>query len=310
MKFKTQQTLKDIAAIIDAKMKGPEGHIVSGINEIHKVEHGDLVFVDHPKYYDKALSSNATTILIDKEVECPLGKALLISEKPFDDYNRLTKHFAPVKHLSQERGEQVEIGKGTKIYPGVIIGNNVQIGENCQIHSNVVIEDGTQIGDRVIIHSNAVIGADAFYYKKLDGVFTKMHSCGWVEIHDDVEIGASCTIDKGVSGNTVIGKGSKLDNQVHVGHDTVIGKNCLFAAQVGIAGCVVIEDSVTLWGQVGVPSDIRIGKGAEVLGQSGLSHSIEGGKKYFGSPASEARTKMTELVYLKKLPELFKKING
>jgi len=97
---------------------------------------------------------------------------------------------------------------------------------------------------------------------------------------------------------------------VHIGHDTVIGKNCLFAAQVGIAGCVIVEDNVTLWGQVGVPSDIKIGAGAEVLGQSGLTHSIEGNKKYFGSPAGEARTRMTELVYLKKLPQLLKKLNG
>ena len=310
MKLDPHKTLKEIAELIGAQMVGPEDHIVSGINEIHKVEVGDLVFVDHPKYYDKALHSNATTILIDKEVECPDGKALLVSEAPFRDYNILTRHFSAFIPLEDNVAKSAEIGEGSLIYPGAVIGNNVKIGKNCQIHSNVVLEDGTIIGDNVIVHSNTVIGADAFYYKKTDGAFDKMHSCGWVEIEDDVEIGALCTIDKGVSSFTRIGKGSKLDNQVHIGHDSVIGKNCLFAAQVGIAGCVVVEDNVTLWGQVGVPSDLTIGKGAEVLGQSGLIGSIEGDKKYFGSPAGEARVKMTELAYLRKLPQLFKKLNG
>ncbi|NND77693.1 MAG: UDP-3-O-(3-hydroxymyristoyl)glucosamine N-acyltransferase [Flavobacteriales bacterium] len=310
MKLNPQQTLDQIAKLINAKMHGPADHVVSGINEIHKVETGDLLFVDHPKYYDKALQSAATTILIDKEVEVPKGKAILVSDNPFRDYNFLTQHFSPLIHLSEDRGKNVQIGDGTKIYPGVVIGNNVSIGNDCQIHSNVVIEDGTQIGNNVIIHSNTVIGADAFYYKKTDGEYTKMHSCGWVEIGDHVEIGPLCTIDKGVSGNTKIGAGSKLDAQVHVGHDTVIGKNCLFAAQVGIAGCVIIEDGVTLWGQVGVPSDLTIGENAVFLGQSAPARSVEGNKTYFGSPATEARTKMKELALLKKLPEMLKKLNG
>ena len=125
-----------------------------------------------------------------------------------------------------------------------------------------------------------------------------MISCGRVIIHDDVEIGALCSIDKGVSGDTIIGKGSKLDNQVHIGHDTVVGQRCLFAAQVGIAGVVVIEDDVTLWGQVGVASDLVIGKGAVVYAQSGLNKSIKGNAAYFGSPAGEAKEKMKELFLL------------
>lgn len=310
MKLEPQRSLEQIAELINAKMVGSSDHVVSGINEIHKVEKGDLLFVDHPKYYDKAIESAATTILIDKEIEVPEGKALLVSENPFRDYNTLTKHFSPLDHLEENRGKNVEIGKGTKIYPGVVIGNNVHIGDNCQIHSNVVLEDGTQIGNNVIIHSNSVIGADAFYYKKIDGEYVKMHSCGWVEIEDDVEIGSLCTIDKGVSSNTKIGAGSKLDNQVHIGHDTVIGKNCLFAAQVGIAGCVIVEDNVTLWGQVGVPSDLTIGENAVFLGQSAPAKSVIGNKTYLGSPAIEARQKMKELVLVKRLPELLKKLES
>ena len=136
-----------------------------------------------------------------------------------------------------------------------------------------------------------------------------LHSCGRVVIEDHVEIGALCSVDKGVTGDTLIKRGTKIDNQVHVGHDTVIGENCLFAAQVGIAGCVIIEDDVTLWGQVGVPSDLTIGKGAVVLGQSGLTKNLEGNKTYFGSPAVEARTKFKELAAIRKLPRIIETLS-
>ena len=182
------------------------------------------------------------------------------------------------------------------------------IGTNCIIHSGVVIYDHSVIGDNVILHANTVIGADAFYFKRRPDFYEKMHSCGRVVIHDHVEIGACCTIDRGVSSDTIIGKGTKLDNHVHVGHDTVIGKNCLFAAHVGIAGCVNIEDEVIFWGQVGCQKDLTVGKGAVVYGQSGISKSLKGGLVYFGSPAKEAREKMKEMALVSRLPELFAKI--
>ncbi|NND95596.1 MAG: UDP-3-O-(3-hydroxymyristoyl)glucosamine N-acyltransferase [Flavobacteriales bacterium] len=311
MKFDTPQTLGSLAALIQAEMIGPVDHKVTGINEIHKVESGDLVFVDHPKYYEKALNSKATTILINsKEYTAPEGKALIYSKDPFSDFNKITKHFRPRNFRSEAISEDVEIGKGTQIYPGVQIGKRVSIGEECIIHPGVVLSDDTQIGDRVIIHSNTVIGADAFYYKARPEGREKLHTCGCVVIEDDVEIGALCTIDRGVTGDTRIGAHSKLDCQVHIGHDTVVGKHCLMAAQVGVAGCVVIEDEVTLWGQVGVPSDLTIGKGATILGQSGIMGSVPPGKTYFGSPAKERNQAFLELAHIKKLPELFKKLMG
>lgn len=284
---------------------GDPNHLIEGCNEIHVVESGDLVFVDHPKYYEKALASAATTVLINKDVECPEGKALLVSEDPFRDYNILTRKFSQEHQWTEQQSSKASIGSGTMIHPSASIGARVSIGKDCRIHAGVVLYDGITIGDNVTIHANSVIGADAFYYKRRDWGHDKMHTCGTVLIENDVEIGAASTVDRGVSGVTRIGEGSKLDNHVQVGHDTVIGKNCLFAAQVGIAGCVVVEDNVTLWGQVGIPSDIRIGEGAVVLGQSGLSRSAEPGKTYLGSPASEAREKWRELGYIRKLPELF-----
>ena len=301
MKFKSVQTLQKIASLIDATFVGESDFKISGINEIHVVEAGDIVFVDHPKYYEKALNSEATIILINKEVDCPKGKSLLISDNPFRDFNKITKHFSPFISSKVSIADTAIVGEGTIIQPNVFIGNNVSIGKNCLIHPNVTIYDNAIIGDAVIIHANTVLGADAFYYKNRPEGFDQLLSVGRVVVKDNVHIGASCTIDKGVMGDTTIGKGTKIDNQVHVGHDTKIGKKCLIASQTGIAGCVIIEDEVTLWGQVGTNSGITIGKGAVILGQTGVTKSVPGGKTYFGTPISESRVKLKELAYLKRL---------
>ncbi|MBX7093633.1 MAG: UDP-3-O-(3-hydroxymyristoyl)glucosamine N-acyltransferase [Flavobacteriales bacterium] len=310
MRIEPGTTLKEIAALINARFIGDENHSITGINEIHKVVPGDIVFVDHPKYYDKALQSAATTIIINKDVDCPAGKALLVSDDPFRDFNTITRHYSPSTTQHLEICHDSSIAESAIIYPNVTIGHNVSIGENTVIYPGVVIYDNAVIGKNVIIHANAVIGAHAFYYKKRASGFDKMHTCGRVVIEDDVEIGAASTIDSGVTGDTVIGEGSKIDNHVHIGHDTVVGKKCLFAAQVGIAGCVIVENNVTLWGQVGVPSGITIGEGAVVLGQSGLMSNAEAGKTYFGSPASEHRSKYRELAALRQLPDVIGKLKG
>lgn len=308
MKIEGAYTVKQIAEIIGCQFIGDENHLVTGINEIHKVIIGDLVFVDHPKYYDKALKSAATTILIDKEVECPEGKALIISSAPFDDFNKLTRHFCPVIEQKESIGRNTTIDPTAVIYPNVFIGNNVIIGKNTRIMPGAVILDRTIIGDDVIIGPNTTIGHNAFYYKRKPEGYDRMHTCGYVHIKDRAEIGANCTIDAGVTGNTEIGEGTKLDNMVHIGHDTVVGQHCLMAANVGIAGCVTIEDKVTIWGQVGCASDIVIGEGAIVLAQSGIAKSLEGGKTYFGSPCGEVKVKFREMAALRRLPELLEKL--
>ncbi|WNW02337.1 UDP-3-O-(3-hydroxymyristoyl)glucosamine N-acyltransferase [Tenacibaculum sp. HL-MS23] len=301
MKFKQTQTLAQIATLLKVEFVGNKNFPVKGINEIHVVEHGDIVFVDHPKYYDKALNSAATTILINKEVACPEGKSLLISDDPFRDFNKITKHFNPFIASKESISDSAIIGEGTIIQPNVFIGDAVSIGKNCVIHPNVTIYSNTVIGNNVTIHANTVLGADAFYYKNRPEGFDKLISGGRVVLEDNVDLGASCTIDKGVTGDTTIGAGTKIDNQVHVGHDTVIGKKCLIASQTGIAGCVIIEDEVTIWGQVGTNSGITIGKGAVILGQTGVTKSVAGGKSYFGTPISESREKLKELAGIKHL---------
>lgn len=309
MDFPQEHSLQQIATIIQSDFVGDKDFPVLGMNEIHVVRAGDIVFVDHPKYYDKALNSAATVILINKDVECPQGKALLISDDPFRDFNKLTEYFKPFQKSKKQVSASAEIGMNTVIQPHVFIGNHVIIGKNCFIHSNVSIYDHTIIGDNVTIHAGTVLGADAFYYKKRDSGFDKLKSGGKVVIKNNVDIGAACTIDRGVTGETIIGEGTKIDNQVQIGHDTVIGELCLIASQVGIAGCVVIENEVTIWGQVGITSGITIGEKAVISAQSGVSKSLAGNKSYFGTPADSFRKKYKELASIRLIPSLIEKID-
>ena len=308
MDFPRPYTLIEIAEIINAKPIGDDNFKITGINEIHVINQGEIVFVDHPKYYDKALHSNASVILINKEVDCPEGKALLISEDPFRDFNKITDYFKSFKKAKSSINESAIIGESSSIQPNVFIGNDVKIGENCLIHSNVSIYDGVQIGDNVIIHSGVVLGADAFYFKNRPTHHDKLKSGGSIIIENNVEIGANTTIDKGVTANTIIKTGTKIDNQVQVGHDTIIGKKCLIAAQVGIAGCVVIEDEVTIWGQVGITSGLTLGKGCTILAMSGVGKNCEPGKTYYGVPAGESRKKYREIAYISQIPDIIKKL--
>lgn len=305
----TPHKLSEIAKIINAKFIGDADHLVTGLNEVHRVEPGDLMFVDHPKYYDKALSSAATTILINKDVECPPGKGLIVSDDPFRDFNALVTHFELKGHSLELQSKDAKIGKNTIIYPNVYIGRDVTIGDNCVIKAGAFIGDHTEIGNNVIIHPNAVLGGEAFYYKRRPEYFDKLLTCGRVIIKDDVEIGAGCTLDRGVTADTIIGKGTKLDNLCHIGHDTVVGEMCLFAAGVAIAGVTTVEDRVTLWGRVSVTSDVVLGKGCVVLATSAVSKSTEPGKTYFGAPAEEARGKWRELAAIRNLPEFMAQHN-
>jgi UDP-3-O-[3-hydroxymyristoyl] glucosamine N-acyltransferase len=311
MRFEKPVPVTTIAQLIGAEIAGNEKGYATGINELHKVEEGDLAFVDHPKYYATCIDSAASFIIINKKTDFPLGKALLIVDDPFEAYLKIVNFYRPFTPSMKMISDSSSIGEGTVVMPNVFIGNHVQVGKNCILYPNVTILDHCIIGDDVIIQSGTVIGSDAFYYNKRTNReihYKKMTSCGRVIIEKGVEIGANCSIDRGVSSDTVIGTGTKMDNLVHIGHDTVIGKNCLFAGQVGIAGATTIEDNVILWGQVGVSKTLTIGKDAVVYAQSGVKDTIAGGKVYFGSPVEDAREKMKEFVWIKRIPQLWKKV--
>jgi UDP-3-O-[3-hydroxymyristoyl] glucosamine N-acyltransferase len=286
-----------------ATLIGDDSLVATGINEIHQVEKGDISFVDAEKYYKKSLHSEATIILIDKKVKCPANKALLICDDPFEAYNQLVLSYRPLVAQTRAIDDTAKIHESTVVEPNVIIGQHVKIGRNCRIHANVTIGEYTEIGDNVTIQSGCSIGGDAFYFKKTASGYQKWRSCGRVVIEDDVDLGVGCTVCRGVSGDTVIGLGSKLDGQIHIGHDVRIGKHCLIAAQVGIAGNTVLGDWITLYGQVGIAQNLKIGDKAVVLAKSGVSKDLEAGKTYFGTPAGEVRTMYREMAALRHLPE-------
>ena len=305
MRFTSPKYIEEIAAELKRDFKGPSKHVVNGLSEINQAETGDLIFVDHPKYFDKALASAANTIIINQEIDVPQGKAMIFSENPFDDYNKLCSSYFPKTELGSNENQKID--------PSVIIGTNVSLGNNIKIgaHTTIlpgaVIMDNVEIKEHVIIGPNAVIGHQAFYYNTKKRKHTLMDTIGGVIIESHVEIGAGSTIDAGVSSYTIIGKGTKIDNLVQIGHDTVIGFNCIIAAGTGISGCVTIKNNVSIWGQVGCASKITIHDNVVVLAQSGITKDLEEGKTYFGTPCAEAKQKFRELAALKNLPKLFNK---
>lgn len=299
----------ELAEYINGNFKGPEDLKVSGLNEIHKVTNGDVTFADNRKYFQKAFSSAASLILIHEEATPPEGKGVIIIDEPFTAYNELVEWLKPGNGLPKGSylwGEDTFIHDSAQIHPGVVIGSRVKIGQNVTIHPNTVIYDDTLIGSNVTIGANTTIGGDAFYFKKRETGHEKLISSGKVVIEKNVHIGCNCTIDKGVSRITRIGKGSILDNQVHIGHGVEMRENCLLAGQVGVGGKTLIGNNVKIWGQAGLNKDIKIADNVEILAKAGVGQSILNAGKYFGSPSGKASKKYRELSALEKLPEWIK----
>ncbi len=301
MDFKQSFSIREVAQWIGAEMIGNTELMLRGVNEIHKVRHGDITFVDHPKYYQASLNSAASAIIVPSKMECPEGKVLLIVETPFKAYESIVKRFRNFTPITNKAKESQHIDPSAIIEDGAIIGSHVTIGKDSHIQSGAIIRPFTTIGDRVVIHSGAIIGTQAFYFKKWPEEYEAWTGCGQVIIEDDVWIGSGATIAQGVSGDTVIGKGTKIDCLVMIGHGVVIGKHCLIAAQAGIAGKTVIGDWCVIYGQAGLKQNLTIGDHTTILAQSGVHKNLEGGKSYFGSPAEEAKAKYKEMAALKNL---------
>jgi len=306
MKFEQPIPVQELAQRFEAQLIGDDSLQATGINEINKVEPGDVMFVDNEKYFQKALRSAASIILLNKPTDCPPGKALLVVDEPFQAYNELMWQYRPFRPLTQNIHPTAKIDDSVVIEPNVVIGANVTIGKNGYIQANAYIGDDTEIGEEVNVQAGALIATDAFYYKKAADGPQKFRSGGRVIIEDRVEIGAGNTINRGVSGDTVIGAGTKFDSQVHIGHDVTIGKNCLFAAQCAIGGATTIGDNVMLYGQVGVVDKVQIGSNTTVLSKSVVTKSLPGGTTYYGSPAGEVKTVMRQLAALRNLPDFLK----
>ena len=326
-----KRTLSEIARALGARIAGDAGAEIEGVASIARASPADLVFVEQERHLKAALQSRAGAVIAGAFAENSAGsKPLVIAAHPRlafakaaelvsrGDERRPGIHPRAVLDGSASLGHDValdacaivqqraRIGERTWIGAGSLVGEGVAIGDDCRIYPNVTIYPGTQIGRRVTIHAGAVVGSDGFGYVRdpESGCHVKFPQIGTLEIADDVEIGANSTIDRGALEATRIGRGTKIDNLVHVGHNCLIGEHVIIAAQAGFSGSVVVEDNVVAGGQVGIADHVRIQEGVLLGAQCGVpSHKIIRGKgvAFWGTPARPLRKYLKSLAALARL---------
>ena len=336
-----KRSLQDIAEAVGARLHGDGSVQVAGVASIGSASPDDLVFVEDEKYFPRALQSGAGAVIAGEfaiaAANKPLLIPLLISSHPklaFALAARFLRssqerrsagiHVTAVVHASARLApgvvveghavitENVEIGEGSRIGAGCAIGHGVKIGRECEIYPHVTVYSGTTLADRVIVHAGAVLGSDGFGYVRdpKTGRYEKFPQVGRLIIEDDVEIGANTTIDRGALDETRIGRGTKIDNLVHIGHNCRLGENVVIAAQTGLSGSIVIENDVVLGGQVGIGEHARIEEGVMLGGQGGvLPNKVLRGKgvAFWGTPAQPLRQYLKQLAAMARLANKEKK---
>lgn len=323
-------TALQIADLIGGTVVGDGTVTLSGFAPAGSAKPGDLTFAENDIYFARAEQSSASAVLVDAQFQSK--KPLIKVPNARVGFARAMTLFFPEPsfasgiHPSSVVAESAEIDPTAYIGPLCIIGANVrigaravlqghahigdgvQIGEQCCLYPHVTLYPRVQLGRRVRVHAGTVIGADGFGYVFDSGLHRKIPQVGNVIVHDDVEIGANVTIDRGALGPTVIGKGTKIDNLVQIAHNVSIGEHCLVIAQTGIAGSSRLGNYVTLAGQVGVAGHLKIGNGVTIAAQSGLMHDIPDGQKWFGTPAMPDRKMKRQLLAMHQLPELLRRV--
>ncbi|WP_346237978.1 UDP-3-O-(3-hydroxymyristoyl)glucosamine N-acyltransferase [Niabella insulamsoli] len=325
-----------IALLINGTVEGNAEITVHSFGKIEEAGAGQLSFLANPKYEDYLYSSQASIVIVNESLELkkPVA-ATLIRVK--DAYSAFAALLGKYQELKQQQlkgvqqpvyiaasasygedvfigafcylGENVKIGKGTKIYPGAYLGDHVVVGDHCTLHPGVKILHSCQIGNSVTVHAGTVIGSDGFgFAPQADGSFSKVPQIGNVVVEDDVEIGANATIDRATIGSTIIRKGAKLDNLIQIAHNVEIGNSTVVAAQAGISGSTKVGKGVMIGGQAGIVGHLHIGDGAKINAQSGVSKNLEAGKAVTGSPAHEYTSALRSQALSRKLPELEKRV--
>jgi UDP-3-O-[3-hydroxymyristoyl] glucosamine N-acyltransferase len=321
------QTLRDLAEQLGCRLLGDASVTVSNVSSLQSATSESLVFVEDARHLNAALASPAAAVIAgDFAAQASAGKSVLISRQPRLTFTRAAKllrdpnhnrvvHPSAIVPASAEigkgvaigpraiLGEQVKIGDATTIGSGVVIGDAVKIGSHCRIDTNVTVCPDTTLGDRVVVQAGAVLGSEGFGYVRDSetGRYEQFPQIGHLVIEDDVEIGANSTIDRGALDETRIGRGTKIDNLVHIGHNVQIGQDVVIAAQTGLSGSVTIEDDVIMGGQVGIADHVRIEAGAILGAQSGVPTKkvIRGkGVVFWGTPARPIREYLKELAFL------------
>jgi UDP-3-O-[3-hydroxymyristoyl] glucosamine N-acyltransferase len=332
MKRAQSLSLQQIADAVEGRVEGDGSVEVGSVASIGSASEHDLVFVEDEKHLSRALQSDAGAVIAGEFAVASSGKPLLISRYPKltfalaarmlregnrDERNagvHATAVVDPSARLAAGVavdaqgvvGADVEIGEGARIGAGCVIGRGVKIGRDCEIYPRVTIYAGSRLGDRVIVHAGSVLGSDGFGYVRdpKSGRYQKFPQVGRLVIEDDVEIGANTTIDRGALDETWIGRGTKIDNLVHIGHNCRLGENVVIAAQTGLSGSIVIENDVVLGGQVGIGEHARIEEGVMLGGQGGvLPNKVLRGKgvAFWGTPAQPVREYLKQLAALARL---------
>ncbi len=322
-----KKTLAEVAKIVKGRLIGDGGAVITGISGIKEAKEGDLTFLANPKYLPLAALTQATAILVGKDVAIE-GKSVIQTDNPSlafatiaglikDAFSPKIKGIHPraVVESGAVLAEDVgvgpqavidkcaKIGRGTMICAGVYIGQNTVIGENCLIYPNVTIRENITVGNNVIIHSGSVVGSDGFGYIQVGDQHMKIPQTGTVVIEDDVELGACVTVDRARFDKTVIGKGTKIDNHVQIAHNVRIGEHCILVAYAGIAGSSTIGHHVIMAGQSGIQGHVTVGDNVLILGRSGVSKDVRSGVTVSGFPAQEHRKELRLEAHIHRLGE-------
>jgi UDP-3-O-[3-hydroxymyristoyl] glucosamine N-acyltransferase len=321
-------SVKELAELVDGIIEGDEGILIDSLQPFYDAEESDLTFAADEKFLINISETKAKAVIVPDIQGLPKGKTYIKVRKNPREIMPVILNFFKKKLQKPEKsiedsaqigenvqispncyiGHNVKIGKNSIIYPNVSIMEGTEIGEDCLIYSNVSIREFCIIENRVIIQMGAVIGSDGFGFVKLGNKNFKLEQIGRVIIKDDVEIGANAAIDRGAIGDTVIGRGTKMDNLVHVAHNDIIGENCLITAQVGISGSVTIGSGVTIAGQTGIAGHLKIGNNVTIGAKSGVTNNIKDGMVVSGFPVKDHYEDLKIKVAMGRLPEIIKKV--
>jgi UDP-3-O-[3-hydroxymyristoyl] glucosamine N-acyltransferase len=329
---KMAKRLKEIAEYAKGELVGDPSIEISGVAGIEEAQAGDLTFLANPKYKAFLKKTSASCVIVGREIE-KAEVPLIRHPNPYLAFSRVMqlffetrREYPPTIHPTAVWGKEVKLGQQVHLGPYVVIEDNVclerkvtvlagsfigagsMVGENCLIYPRVTLRENTEMGKNVIIHSGTVIGSDGFGYAQDGGIHHKVPQMGRVIIEDDVEIGAGVTIDRATLGATRIGRGTKIDNLVQIGHNVVIGKNCIIVAQVGIGGSTKVGDNSILAGQAGLMGHIKIGQGVVIGAQSGVTKDIPDNTTIFGYPAREIKKTKKIEACLSRLPEYIERL--
>lgn len=318
-------TLGQLAELLKGTLAGPADLPISGVGDLAQAEENQITFISDKKYLPDLAQTRARAVVTSKNI--PVDKPAIIVDRPELAFAALLELFAPpLPHPAKGIhptavvetdldpsvavgahaciGPNTTIGENTVIYPNVTIGPDVTIGKDCILWPGVVVRERVRIGDRVVIHGNAVLGADGFGYNFMDGKHIKISHIGTVLVEDDVEIGAGACIDRAKAGATIIGRGSKIDNLVQIGHNVKVGPHSILVAQVGIAGSTTLGSYVVLGGKVGVRDHVKIGDQAQAAACCCISKDVPPGLVVNGIPAIDNRDYLRQHAALRRLPEL------